>query len=94
MRRSEAYMSLASPEGMARLAQKYEIVEFIGGDQDWLTLLGWEMEELVHLLPCQFNRQIQAVINNEVSCYAIDQEMVEEYHKCEDKASILHFIGD
>ena len=53
-----------------------------------------EMEELVHLLPCQFNRQIQAVINNEVSCYPIDEEMVEEYHKCEEKSSILHLIGD
>ena len=75
MRRSKAYIS-ASGEGMASLAQKYRVVEFIGGDQDWLTLL-------VHLLPCQYNRQVQALVNHHLSCFPSDQQ------QCRHRPSVL-----
>ena len=93
MRRSKAYMSV-SGEGMASLAQKYRVVEFIGGDQDWLTLLGWEMAELVHLLPCQYNRQVQALVNHHLSCFPSDQQLYHSYHQCRHRPSVLHIIGD
>ena len=94
MRRSEMYGSLASFDGMERLAEKYGIELFLSGDQDWMTLLGWEMEDMIHLIPCQFNRQIQAYINDEFSCFDTNQAMYDLYHKCDAKSKIIHWIGD
>ena len=88
----DKYLSMASYDGMERLAQKYGIMG-ICGDQDWLTLVGWEMEEIIHTLPCQFNRQIQAYVNHEISCFDTNLELYDLFHKCDNKSKILHFIG-
>ena len=39
-----------------RLMRKYQLAATLAA-QDWLTCLAWERPELVHRLPCQFNRQ-------------------------------------
>ena len=51
-------------EEMKRLAEKYMIRGTVG-DQDWLTVLGWEMEDMFYILPCQFNVQMDQVYNTE-----------------------------
>ena len=28
------------------------------GDQDWLTMLGWERPHLFHVLGCEYNKQV------------------------------------
>ena len=94
MRASEAYKLVAGREGMTRLAEKYKVVEFIGGDQDWITLIGWEIPELVYILPCQYNRQIQAMVDHDVSCFPTDKQIYQDYHDCQNRPIVLHMIGD
>ena len=49
MRASKEYISVTSSVSMKRLAEKYMIQGTVG-DQDWLTVLGWEMEDMFYLL--------------------------------------------
>ena len=88
MRQSEAYKSMTSPTAMKRLAEKY-MVQGTVGDQDWLTVLGWEMEEMFYLLPCHFNVQTDQVYNTEEY-----KEVWDMYHKCDSLTKILHRNGE
>ena len=36
---------------------RYEYVGHVG-DQDWLTVLGWDKPQLFHLLGCEYNLQV------------------------------------
>ena len=61
-------------ERMAELADRFIITIFIiititiimtrymfrgsVGDQDWLTMLGWERPHLFHVLGCEYNKQV------------------------------------
>ena len=93
MRDSKAYMKVADRDGLTRLAEKYKTVEFIGGDQDWMTLVGWEIPELVYILPCQYNRQIQAMVDHDLSCFPTDKQIYHDYHHCQHGPKVLHLIG-
>ena len=57
MRMSDEYEKETNVARMAELAQKYGMMGSVG-DQDWLTVLGWEKPHLFYLLPCQFNVQV------------------------------------
>jgi hypothetical protein len=51
---------IASPAAIDQLALKHGMVGMVG-DQDWLTLMGYEHPELIRILPCEFNRQVHSV---------------------------------
>jgi hypothetical protein len=51
-------------------------MEFVGGDQDWITLIGWEVEEIIHKIPCQFDRHVLTPVNHELACYDTKQEFL------------------
>jgi hypothetical protein len=86
MRASEAYKSVTSSAEMRRLAEKYMIQGTLA-EQDWLTMLGWEMEDMFYLLPCQFNVQI--------TDYREEYKDVwDSYHKCDTNTEILHVNGE
>ena len=46
---------------MRQLSHGKYLVAGTVGDQDWLTILGWESPHLFHLLPCTFNVQTHEV---------------------------------
>jgi hypothetical protein len=56
MRASALYNSLLEPGAPSRLAQEFGY-EFTLAEQDWMTNLGLKYPQLVHVLPCQYNRQ-------------------------------------
>ena len=88
MRASEKYGQMASTTGIQSLAEKYRI-EGTVGDQDWLTVLGWENQEMFYVLPCEFNRQTDQVYNN------INwKDKWDIYHTCEARTKILHNNGE
>eukprot|EP00090_Calanus_glacialis_P002986 TRINITY_DN12176_c0_g1_i1.p1 TRINITY_DN12176_c0_g1~~TRINITY_DN12176_c0_g1_i1.p1 ORF type:complete len:327 (-),score=72.77 TRINITY_DN12176_c0_g1_i1:66-1004(-) len=88
MRASKEYTSVTSSVSMKKLAEKYMIQGTVG-DQDWLTVLGWEMEDMFYLLPCQFNVQMDQVYNTEEY-----KDVWDDYHKCDAKTRILHRNGE
>ena len=75
-------------EEMIRLEEKYKISGTVG-DQDWLTLLGWETEELFYLLPCEFNRQTDKIYDTDYW-----RELFNIYHRCDVTAQIIHNNGE
>ena len=58
IRGSAAYNHHLTPAGVTRLAVKYGLTSTHLGEQDWLTLVGWETPELIYPLDCVFNRQL------------------------------------
>merc|ERR1719244_2125688 len=83
MRASQEWGNQADPNKITSLAEKYMITGTVG-DQDWLTVLGWEKPELFHLLPCQFNVQLDQNYNN--TKWA---DVWDIYHSCPNTTLIL-----
>jgi len=65
------------------LTTKYSFKGHLG-DQDWLTLIGAEHRRLIHLLPCQWNRQLCEYWK---AGYA---EVWDDYHGCEPPIKLWH----
>nr|CAD7573940.1 unnamed protein product [Timema californicum] len=57
MRESVTYNQLLKSAMVEKLASKYQFKGHLG-DQDFYTLLGMEHPELIHVLPCTWNRQL------------------------------------
>nr|CAD7454123.1 unnamed protein product [Timema tahoe] len=57
MRESVTYNQLLKSTVVEKLASKYQFKGHLG-DQDFYTLLGMEHPELIHVLPCTWNRQL------------------------------------
>lgn len=57
MRNSELYNSLLNREALEKLTKEFEFKGHLG-DQDFFTLLSMKHEELFHILPCNWNRQL------------------------------------
>ena len=57
MRKSELYNSLITADRVKSLTGKFHFKGHLG-DQDFFTLLIMEYEELFHVLPCEWNRQL------------------------------------
>ena len=62
MRSSALYAEETNVMRMGELAKKYLFMGTVG-DQDWLTLLGWEQPKLFYLLPCEYNVQVHEGYN-------------------------------
>lgn len=57
MRQSKLYSELITPESVEKMTNKYHFKGHLG-DQDFFTLIGMEHEDLFHILPCNWNRQL------------------------------------
>ena len=44
-------------ERMKEIAHQFMFAGTVG-DQDWLTVLGWDKPQLFHLLGCEYNLQV------------------------------------
>ena len=58
MRGSEEYQEEVEVERMKEIAQQFLFAGTVG-DQDWLTVLGWDKPHLFHLLGCEYNLQVR-----------------------------------
>ena len=47
------------------------------GDQDWLTMLGWERPHLFHVLGCEYNKQVRIP---SPSCHHVVSNIMSLYH--------------
>ena len=56
MRESPEWEAGAGLERMTELSRTFSVLGTVG-DQDWLTLLGWDRPELFYSLPCHYNVQ-------------------------------------
>ena len=54
MRESLEWEAGAGLERMTELSRTFSVLGTVG-DQDWLTLLGWDRPELFYPLPCHYN---------------------------------------
>ncbi len=57
MRQSKHYNSLLNAESVQKLTEEFHFKGHLG-DQDFFTLLNMKYEELFHVLPCEWNRQL------------------------------------
>ncbi len=88
MRHSLLYQSLITPESVDRLTEKYSFQGHLG-DQDFFSLIGMENEEVFHVLPCTWNRQLcdwwkkhgyEDVFDEYFTCENNDKIKVNIYH--------------
>merc|ERR1719150_3277840 len=57
MRQSAEWAEETQVQRMAELADRYVFRGSVG-DQDWLTMLGWERPHLFTVLGCEYNKQM------------------------------------
>ena len=56
IRRSEEWAAELDGERMEALSQRFiSSPDWIAGDQDWLTLMSWNLPQLTLELPCTYN---------------------------------------
>ena len=72
---------------MLGLFNKYDIDSTLA-EQDWFTLLGWELSDLFYTLPCEFNIQTHTEYKNEFT-----ENIWESYRNCSSPVKILHNNG-
>jgi len=88
MRESLEYNMELDVARMRELSSEKYLMQGTVGDQDWLTLLGWERPELFHLLPCSFNVQTHEGYKN-----AEWASVWEQYRNCTERPKIVHKNG-
>lgn len=84
MRKSELYNNLIDPSILEKLTSKYKFKGHLG-DQDFFTLIGMDHEELFHVLPCNWNRQLCQWWRDKGY-----EDVFDLYFKCEGKINIYH----
>ena len=84
MRQSQYYNSMLSEESVASLCEKYKFKGHLG-DQDFFTLLSMEREQLFHILPCGWNRQLCVWWRENGYRNVFDQ-----YFQCDEPIRIYH----
>jgi hypothetical protein len=63
------------------------------GDQEWLTLIGWEHQFLVHPLPCAYNSIEASVVQEESLSYNTRvNSKWKSYFVCPGEPKIIHKI--
>ena len=82
MRKNQLYAEEIELERMVTLHTSFlPSADWGLGDQEWLTLLGWQYPSLIRQLPCQFNRQVTSTKG---------RERWKTYFSCEEKTKIMH----
>ena len=84
MAHSKLYNSLIFSESVKRLTQKYKFKGHLG-DQDFFSLISLENEELFHILPCSWNRQLCVWWRD--NGY---KNVFYQYYKCDGHINIYH----
>ena len=84
MRKSSLYNSLLNRESLEHLTKEFEFKGHLG-DQDFFTLLSMKYEELFHVLPCNWNRQLCQWWKDKGY-----QEIFDQYYNCEGDVKIYH----
>lgn len=85
MRKSQVYNSLIdSPKTLETLTQKYLFKGHLG-DQDFYTLVSMEHEDLFHILPCSWNRQLCVWWRDHGYSQVFDQ-----YYTCSEQIKVYH----
>lgn len=57
MRKSAFYNELLTAESIKRISEEFGFKGHLG-DQDFFTLIGMKYEQIIYVLPCQWNRQL------------------------------------
>ena len=84
MRKSDIYNSLLSANSVKQLTEKYMFKGHLG-DQDFYSLISLEHEELFHVLPCNWNRQLCTWWRDHGYT-----DIFDEYFKCDGHINIYH----
>jgi xylosyl alpha-1,3-xylosyltransferase len=84
MRSSKLYQRLITPEAVEELTKEFSFKGHLG-DQDFFSLIGMKYEEIFHVLPCTWNRQLCSWWREHGY-----QDVFDQYNKCEGKINILH----
>ncbi len=84
MRKSELYNSMLLRDSVSQLAKEFHFKGHLG-DQDFFTLLSMKHENLFHVLPCTWNRQLCIWWKNNGYSDVFDQ-----YYTCEGDVNIYH----
>lgn len=84
MRKSKLYNSLLNEESLSRLTDEFAFKGHLG-DQDFFTLLSMKYEELFHVLPCQWNRQLCQWWKDKGY-----KEVFDLYYRCDADVKIYH----
>eukprot|EP00090_Calanus_glacialis_P025759 TRINITY_DN40421_c0_g1_i1.p1 TRINITY_DN40421_c0_g1~~TRINITY_DN40421_c0_g1_i1.p1 ORF type:complete len:263 (+),score=97.81 TRINITY_DN40421_c0_g1_i1:411-1199(+) len=87
MRGDRAWQYWRGVEGVKTLAQKYRYRSNLAA-QDWLSLLRWEVPEMVMLLDCIWNKQINNLFNPNID--DIEEDEGELFPGCKEEAKIVH----
>jgi len=88
LRQSDVFPSLLNPGYYKQLVDKYGFFGGVG-DQDLLTMIGWEYPEMFYSLPCQFN--LQTFRDPSMSRETAD--LLPTYSHCPHKPKIIHRNG-
>jgi len=89
LRSSKVYLEQIKPEKVSEILKKYKL-DITLGDQDWFTLLGFEVPSLFYSLPCEYNMQRSVqYLNSEYSNVFYKYSYCNALHK----ARILHRNG-
>ena len=84
MRESKLYNSLLNAKSIGELTSEFEFKGHLG-DQDLFSLLSMKHEELFHILPCQWNRQLCKWWQDKGY-----QDVFDLYFSCEETIKIYH----
>lgn len=84
MRKSKLYNSLLNEESLNRLTKEFKFKGHLG-DQDFFSLLSMKYEELFHVLPCEWNRQLCQWWRDKGY-----QEVFDLYFRCDADVKIYH----
>ena len=84
MRASELYSQMIQHDKVEELTKKYHFKGHLG-DQDFFTLIGMEHDELFHVLPCNWNRQLCRWWGEHGY-----EDVFDLYFKCEGPVHIYH----
>lgn len=84
MRKSKLYNSLLTAETVKSLTEKYMFKGHLG-DQDFYSLISLDHEDLFHILPCTWNRQLCTWWKEHGYENVFDQ-----YFQCEGHINIYH----
>ena len=85
MRSNSDYNRYLEDDSVDTLSAKFGFTKTHLGEQDWMTLLGWERPDLFYNLPCVFNRQLGQDYNQSPWKHLFDF-----YHDCKGDIKVLH----
>lgn len=87
MREDKAWQYWREVEGVRTLALKYEYRSNLAA-QDWLSLLRWGEPEMVMLLDCTWNKQINNLFNPNIDVLEGEDDVM--FTGCRKDAKIVH----